>query len=151
MNRRSTQFGVRKNPDSQRVHGLRLAIENRFRSMPAEDVNPRGGFSPTRRHPASNLTFLSCATSSHLGTCSIAKITAKVTGSVICVVHAPVTFLGCGNGSRLFKTVSSHTIKRPRKWKSSIGMFTSELQENSSESLRGGKATGVLYLLGNIQ
>ena len=52
MNRRSTQFGVRKNPDSQRVHGLRLAIENRFRSMPAEDVNPRGGFNDPR-HAAS--------------------------------------------------------------------------------------------------
>jgi hypothetical protein len=31
-----------------------------------------------------------------------------------------------------------------------MGMFTSELQENSSESLRGGKSTEVLYLLGNI-
>ena len=28
MNRRPTQFGVRKNPDSPRVHGLRLAVNS---------------------------------------------------------------------------------------------------------------------------
>jgi len=67
-------------------------------------VRKWGRSSPTQCHPASNLTFLSCATSSYLGTCSITKMTAKVTDRVICVVHAPVTFLGCGYGSRLFKT-----------------------------------------------
>jgi excisionase family DNA binding protein len=44
MKSRATQFGVRKNPDSQRVHGLRLAVENRLKSVRLEGVNPRGGF-----------------------------------------------------------------------------------------------------------
>jgi hypothetical protein len=30
MKHRSTQFGVRKNPDSQRVHGLRLVATERI-------------------------------------------------------------------------------------------------------------------------
>jgi hypothetical protein len=30
MNRRLTQFGVRKNPDSPRVHGLRLSATRRI-------------------------------------------------------------------------------------------------------------------------
>jgi excisionase family DNA binding protein len=44
MKSRPTQFVVRKNPDSQRVHGLRLAVENRFKSVHAENVNPQGVF-----------------------------------------------------------------------------------------------------------
>ena len=42
--------------------------------------------------PASKLIVAPCATSCFLGTCSIAKVTARVTDMVICVFHAPVTF-----------------------------------------------------------
>jgi hypothetical protein len=42
--------------------------------------------------PASKLIVALCATSCSLGTCSIAKVTARVTHMVICVLHAPVTF-----------------------------------------------------------
>jgi excisionase family DNA binding protein len=39
MNRRSTQFGVRKNPDSQRIHGLRLAENAHSNAICAEEEN----------------------------------------------------------------------------------------------------------------
>jgi len=42
MNRRSTQFGVRKNPDSQRVHGLRLAENAHSNAICPEEENSEG-------------------------------------------------------------------------------------------------------------
>jgi len=32
MKHRNTQFGVRKNPDSPRAHGLRLSVDSSLRS-----------------------------------------------------------------------------------------------------------------------
>ena len=40
---------------------------------------------------ASKLIVAPCATSCPLGTCSISKVTARVTDMVVCVFHAPVT------------------------------------------------------------
>jgi len=45
--------------------------------------------------PASKLIVAPCATSCSLGTCSIAKVIARVTDMVICVFHAPVTLPRC--------------------------------------------------------
>jgi hypothetical protein len=45
--------------------------------------------------PASKLIVAPCATSCYLGTCSSAKVTARVTQMVICVFHAHFTFLRC--------------------------------------------------------
>ena len=45
--------------------------------------------------PAFKLIVTPCATSWPLGSCSIAKVTARVTQMVICVFHAPVTFPRC--------------------------------------------------------
>jgi len=73
--------------------------------------------------PASKLIVAPRATSCPLGTCSIIKVNARVTDRVIGVFHAPVTFPRCKWRSKLLKTVKSHTIKRPRKWKSSITML----------------------------
>jgi len=42
--------------------------------------------------PASKLIVALCATSCSLGTCLIAEVTARVTGKVILVFHAHVTF-----------------------------------------------------------
>ncbi len=53
MKARPTQFGVRENTASSRRHASRRAIENRFDSIRAEDVNPRGGFNDPS-HVASN-------------------------------------------------------------------------------------------------
>jgi hypothetical protein len=35
MKHRNTQFGVRKNPDSPRVHGLRLTVDSSSQSKPS--------------------------------------------------------------------------------------------------------------------
>jgi hypothetical protein len=43
--------------------------------------------------PASKLIDAPCATSCSLDTCSMAKVTASVMHIVICVFHAPVTYL----------------------------------------------------------
>jgi hypothetical protein len=51
-----------------------------------------GRSSPTRSHSAAILSILSCVTLAPLGPCSIAKVNAGVTDTVICVFHAPVTF-----------------------------------------------------------
>src|SRR5258707_11820284 len=45
--------------------------------------------------PASKLIVAPCATTTPLGTCLIAKVTARVTDMVIRVFHAPVTFPRC--------------------------------------------------------
>ncbi len=45
--------------------------------------------------PASKLFVSPCATSCSLGTCSINKVTARVTNRVICVFHASVTLPRC--------------------------------------------------------
>lgn len=45
--------------------------------------------------PASKLIVAPSATFCSLGTCSIAKVTARMTDRVICVFHAPVTFPRC--------------------------------------------------------
>src|SRR6266849_8307256 len=62
---------------------------------PRNRVQKWGRSSPTRCYSAAILTFLSCATSSPLGICSIARVNARVTDRVICVFHAPVTFPRC--------------------------------------------------------
>jgi hypothetical protein len=51
----------------------------------------------------------------------------------------------------LIDKVVAHTIKRPRKWKSSIAIFVVRPTGNCSESLGARKSTLALYLLGNIQ
>ncbi len=45
--------------------------------------------------PASKLIVAPCATSCSLDTCSIAKVTVRVTDMVICVFRAPVTLPRC--------------------------------------------------------
>jgi hypothetical protein len=55
-------------------------------------VQKWGRSSPTRSHSAAILCILSCVTSTPSGTCSIAKVGAKVTDRVICVFHVRVTF-----------------------------------------------------------
>jgi hypothetical protein len=45
--------------------------------------------------PASKVIVAACATSCSLGTCSIAKVTSRVTHLLIFVFHARVTFLRC--------------------------------------------------------
>jgi hypothetical protein len=42
MKHRSTQFGVRKNPDSQRVHGLRLTVDSSSQSKPSPQAESFG-------------------------------------------------------------------------------------------------------------
>jgi hypothetical protein len=51
-----------------------------------------GRSSPTRCHPAAIFPIPLCATSSLVGTCKMAKVSARVTDMVICVFHAPFTF-----------------------------------------------------------
>jgi hypothetical protein len=51
----------------------------------------------------------------------------------------------------LIDKVVAHTIKRPRKRKSSIAIFAACPTRNRSESLCARKSTLALYLLGNIQ
>ena len=46
MKSRPTQFGVRKNPDSQRVHGLRLAVNSPPRQQAIELGNPQAEVPP---------------------------------------------------------------------------------------------------------
>jgi hypothetical protein len=53
-----------------------------------------GRSSPIRSRSAAILSILSSVTFDPLGTCSIAKVNARVTDTVICVFHAPVTFRG---------------------------------------------------------
>jgi excisionase family DNA binding protein len=53
MNRRSTQFGVRENTASSRQHDPRLAVEHRYNTICADDVDPRGGLNG-RSHAASD-------------------------------------------------------------------------------------------------
>src|SRR6266446_8364403 len=65
--------------------------------------------------PASKLSVAPRATSCSLGTCSIAKVTARVTHMVIWVFHAHFTFPHCKNRSRVFEIVMPHISKRPRK------------------------------------
>src|SRR6266478_5379983 len=74
------------------------------------------GSPPPAQHkvlPASKLIVAPCATSCSLGTCSIGKVTARVTHVVIWVFHAHFTFPCCE--SRLFEIVMPHISKRPRK------------------------------------
>ena len=58
-------------------------------------VQKWGRSSPTRCFAASKLIVTPCATSWSLGTCLIAKVTARVTHMVICVFHASVTYPRC--------------------------------------------------------
>ena len=57
----------------------------------------KSGVAPAQHDvlPASNLIVAPCATSCSLGSCSIGKVTARVTDTVICVFHAPVTLPRC--------------------------------------------------------
>ena len=54
----------------------------------------KSGVAPAQHRvlPASKLIVAPCATSCCLGTCSIAKVTARVTRMVIFVFHAHFTF-----------------------------------------------------------
>src|SRR5436309_15317285 len=54
----------------------------------------KSGVAPAQHRvlPASKLIVAPCATSCSLGTCSIAKVTARVTHMVIFVFHAHFTF-----------------------------------------------------------
>jgi len=42
MKHRNTQFGVHKNPDSQRVHGLRLTVDSSSQSKPSPQAESFG-------------------------------------------------------------------------------------------------------------
>jgi hypothetical protein len=42
MKHRNTQFGVRKNPDSHRVHGLRLTVDSSPQSKPSPQARRLG-------------------------------------------------------------------------------------------------------------
>ena len=53
MNRRSTQLGVRKNPDSPRVHGLRLKVDS-FSVQSQGAVENLGGNETSSRVAAGN-------------------------------------------------------------------------------------------------
>jgi len=77
----------------------------------------KGGVAPAQHGllPSSKLSVAPCATCCSLGTCSIAKVTARVTHLVIFAPHARVTFRRCELGLRLFEIVMPHTSKRPRK------------------------------------
>ena len=57
----------------------------------------KSGVAPAQHRvlPAPKLIVARCVTSCPLGTCSITKVTARVTHMVICVFHAPVTFPRC--------------------------------------------------------
>jgi excisionase family DNA binding protein len=46
MKSRPTQFGVRKNPDSQRVHGLRLEVNSSPKQQPIGLGNTQGELRP---------------------------------------------------------------------------------------------------------
>src|SRR6516162_10329272 len=97
------------------------------------------------------LPILSCATSSPSGTCPIAEVNAKVTIGVICVFHAPVTFQPCEWRSTFLEVFESDTSKRPRKWKSSIKMFPSDLRETVLSIFMVEDPPSAFYLLGNLQ
>ena len=97
------------------------------------------------------LSILSCATSSPSGTCPITEVNAKVTIGVICVFHAPVTFQPCEWRSTFLEVFESDTSKRPRKWKSSIKMFPSDLRETVLSIFMVEGPPSALYLLGNLQ
>src|ERR1700693_4102051 len=55
MKHRSTQLGVRKNPDSPRVHGLRLS-PNLSSELPLTDVEPGKRRQPQARSVSSSLS-----------------------------------------------------------------------------------------------
>jgi hypothetical protein len=69
----------------------------------------------TRRHSAAILPILSCATSSCLAICSLARVNARVTDKVICAFHAPVTFSRCRKRWRPFDIAEASTIKEASK------------------------------------
>ena len=69
------------------------------------------------------------------------EVTAKVTNGVICVFHASVTFQPCEWRSTFLEAFESDTSKRPRKWKSSIKMFPSDLRETVTEYIHGRRPT----------
>lgn len=52
MKHRSTQFGVRKNPDSPRVHGLRLTVDSFAVQSPGAAENLAGNEASSRVAPA---------------------------------------------------------------------------------------------------
>jgi hypothetical protein len=78
---------------------------------------PKSGVAPAQPGvlPASKLTVAPSATSCSLGTCSIAKVTARVTRMVICVFHAPVTLPALQMAIAALEIVMPHISKRPRK------------------------------------
>lgn len=59
-------------------------------------MRPKTGVAPAQHGvlAAAKSVFLLQVNFSCCGTCSIAKVNARVTGKVICVFHVPVTFLG---------------------------------------------------------
>ena len=74
-----------------------------------------GRSSPQRCHSAPTLTILSCLSSSTLDICSIAMVNGRVTDTVICVFHAPVTFPPCRKRWKLFDIVGPSIIKEASK------------------------------------
>jgi hypothetical protein len=82
---------------------------------PRNRVQEWGRSSPTRCHSTAILPFLSCATSSCLGVCSLARVNARVTDKVICAFHAPVTFSRGRKRWKPFEIAESSTIKEA--WK----------------------------------
>ncbi len=78
-------------------------------------VQKWGRSSPTRCHSAAILPILSCATSSCLDICSLARVNARVTDKVICAFHAPVTFSRCRKRWKPFDIAEASTIKEASK------------------------------------
>jgi hypothetical protein len=81
-------------PHSRRAHqrSFLLGWSDPRLTLGTEPCAKVGSSSPTRSHSAAILCILSCVTSTPSGTCSIAKVGAKVTDRVICVFHVRVTF-----------------------------------------------------------
>jgi hypothetical protein len=88
-----------------------LGLERPLSSFGHEPV-AKSGVAPAQHgvSPASKLSILSRATSSS-GTCSIAKVNARVTDRVICMFHAAVTLPRWRSRLKLFGIVEPSTIK----------------------------------------
>jgi hypothetical protein len=82
-------------PHSRRAHRKKLLVGlERPTTHFGHGTVCKSGVAPAhpRVLPASKLIVAPRASPCSLGTCSVAKVTARVTHMVICVFHAPVTF-----------------------------------------------------------
>jgi hypothetical protein len=101
--------------------------------------------------PESKLIVAVYASSTPLGTCSIATVNVWVNDRVICVLHAPVTLPRPKKRLR-FVAIDTHLLlKRPRKRENAKGSFGHELQEPVGSVLMVESPPSPLYLLGNIE